>query len=188
MKKTFFALLTLLGLLFASVGTAFAGTAIELTQVRNDEAGPTFIFRVSGSFSADELNSFVKVQGGDRVPMYCRQLDDKTAICHAARTIGGKNVTIYFGGSKFWTKVPDRAPYCYKAWNSFWTNSWVNYGPICQDEPAEYGEIGYYTYNGQVWPVEFYDFDVSGNCSPDPVPYDGPAYYFPSCPIPAPLP
>jgi len=30
-------------------------------------------------------------------------------------------------------------------------------------------------------PVEFFDEDISGNCDP-PVPYNGPAYYFPGCP------
>ncbi|MCZ2127599.1 MAG: hypothetical protein LC099_07480 [Anaerolineales bacterium] len=189
MKRIFFVVLIVLGMLVASTGIALAGSAIELKLVRNDVAGPTFIFRVSGTFTNDELNSFVKVQGGDHVPLYCRQIEDDTVICHAARTIGGKNVTIYFGGAKFWVKVPEQSlpKYCYNAydWWGFTGNMWVNFGPLCQNGPAEPFDtatysysIGGTTYGG--W-VQFYDFDAWSSC-PTPAPYTGPAYYYPGCP------
>ena len=52
--KTTFIVFTLLTI---SVRTVSAGQALELIAVRNDSAGPTFIFRVNGEFTKEELDA-----------------------------------------------------------------------------------------------------------------------------------
>jgi hypothetical protein len=78
--------------------------------------------------------------------------------------------------------------YCYSIWDwwDFTNYEWTDFGPHCQDEPAAAGNLITYLVpdpNGsfESSPVEFYEDDVSGYCF-DPVPYYGPAYYFPGCP------
>ncbi len=185
MKKLFVTALVLTALLAVTAGTAFAGSALELLQVQNNGAGPTFTFRVTGEFSADELVSgFVQVDGGDAFPLYCAQTAADTVVCHATKKVGAHDVVVGFGGARFWVNVPGQSQrqFCYSAWDAFWTSTWVDYGPICQDEPANFLDLNYYEYGGSpVW-VVFFDVDVSDNCGPDSVPYDGPAYYFPFCP------
>lgn len=106
MKKIQFSLIILLALLVMTTGTAFAGSALSLIEVRNDKSGATFIFRVTGEFSRSELNSgFVQVSGGDNYPLSCAQQDATTVVCHTTKKAGG-NVVVSFGGSSFWTDVP----------------------------------------------------------------------------------
>lgn len=189
MKKLFTTTLVLLALLAMNTGTAFAGSALELYKVQNNGGGPTFTFRVVGEFSKDELSSgFVQVDGGDAFPLYCSQTAPDTVVCHASKKVGGHDVVVGFGGARFWQYVPEFVPrsgckYSYSAWDWWHTSpTWVDYGPICQDAPAEFFDLAYYEYGGSYWDVYFYDWDVSDNCGPDSVPYDGPAYYFPVCP------
>lgn len=186
--KRLFSPIIATALLAVTAGTAFAGSALELVQVANNGGGPTFTFRVIGDFSDDELaGGFVQVQGGDDFPLYCAQTAPDTVVCHTSKKTGGHNVVVGFGGARFWTDVPEPGPgrmFCYSAWDwwDFTGFQWTDFGPICQDEPAQLFDEGYYDLNGVPQWVVFYDIDVSGNCSPDPVPYDGPAYYFPACP------
>ena len=89
MKRIFVSALILAALLAVTTGTAFAGSALELVQVRNDEGGVRFIFRVTGEFSQDELNSgFVQVEGGDDFPLYCAQKDATTVVCQTSKRPG----------------------------------------------------------------------------------------------------
>jgi hypothetical protein len=190
MKRFFVSVLVLAAMLAVTTGTAFAGSALELVEVRNSDGGVTFIFRVTGEFSQDELNSgFVQVEGGGDFPLYCAQRDATTVVCHTTKKTGGSNVVVGFGGARFWTDVPEAShtPYCYKVWDWFpETNfAWVDVGPHCQDEEAQrYDWVEFYVpqYGYTDW-VQFYDFDIStppGVCGG--VPYDGPAYYYPNCP------
>lgn len=187
MKKLFVTALVLTALLSMTVGTAFAGSALELYKVQNNSGGVTFTFRVNGEFSASELASgFVQVQGGDDYPLYCAQTAPNEVVCHASKKAGGHDVVVGFGGARFWTEVPGPSggrSFCYSAWDwwSFTDFQWTDFGPICQDEPANFLDTGYYQLGDWTVGVQFYDIDVSGNCAP-PVPYDGPAYYYPSCP------
>jgi hypothetical protein len=188
MKRIFSTILIVLALLALSTGTVFAGSAMELLEVRNDGAGPTFIFRVIGEFSRSELESgFVHVNGGDDLPLYCAQTDATTVVCHTPKKAGGKDVVVGFGNARFWVFVPEtRRNYCYSVWDwwDFTNYQWTNFGPICQEEPANAYDASTYDIPEQgIYdaPVIFYDYNVSGNCTP-PVPYDGPAYYHPSCP------
>ncbi len=180
MKKTFFAVFVLLGMLVATTGAAFAGSAIELKTVRNDSAGPTFIFRVSGTFTSDELNTFVKVQGGDNVPLYCRQIEADTAICHAAKTIGGKNVIVYFGGAKFWTKVPEQSV-CYNVYDwpapSSLSSDWKKIARHCQDGQAEIEEQ-ISVYNPDYDSVYNFDYFPAGLDCSLPTNNQGKGYYY----------
>ncbi len=146
MKRFFVSVLVLAALLAITTGTAFAGSALELVEVRNDGAGVTFIFRVTGEFSQDELNSgFVQVEGGDDYPLYCAQQDATRVVCHTSNKAGESNVVVGFGGAKFWTYVPEEsAPtqYCYTVYDeSVPTPStyWQVQGKYCQDQPAKDG-------------------------------------------------
>lgn len=189
MKRIFFTTLILTALLSVTVGTAFAGSALELLSVENNGSGPTFTFRVHGEFSKSELESgFVQVEGGDDFPLYCAQTDADTVVCHTTKKVGGHNVVVGFGGARFWTHVKEAGNkrYCYSAWDwwDFTGFQWTDFGPICQDEPANFLDIAYYNVPEQgIFGafVYFYDVDVSGYCF-DPVPYNGPAYYYPGCP------
>lgn len=195
MKKIFSTFFVLIALLAMTTGAAIAGSALELVSVSNNGAGPTFVFRVTGELSQEELQSgFVSVEGGEDLPLYCAQQDETTVVCHTSKKAGASAVVVGFGGARFWVDVPDetteRAPqFCYPVWS--WDAStgfnWTEYGPLCQDAPAvlfdgAYFEdmpanffFGYY--------IEFFDVDVSDECGPDSVPYTGPAYYTPACPF-----
>ena len=75
MKKLVLSIFLFFALLVSSTGTAFAGSALELVEVRNDDGQPKFIFRVTGDFSRSELDSgFVQVDGGEYFPLYCAQV------------------------------------------------------------------------------------------------------------------
>lgn len=192
MKKIFSTIVILIALLTMTTGAAFAGSVLELVGVRNGGGGPTFVFRVTGEFSRSELESGFVTVDGETFPLYCVQQDADTVVCHTSKVVSGHEVVVGFGGARFWDKVPEQSSgksgnYCYSAWD-FWdftNNQWTDFGPICQDEPAQYGDVSYYDYPAEgIYGsyVEFYDFDVSDNCGPDSVPYYGPAYYYPSCP------
>ena len=153
MKKSLFTLLLLLTLLATTAGSAFAGSVVELVGVNNNRSGPSFTFRVSGEFSQSELESgFVKVEGGDSYQLHCAQQDETTVVCHVSKKAGGQNVVVSFGGSKFWTVVPEEKvrQYCYNVYEpltkeeydaGYW--QWMNRGVHCQDEPAVNGNDYY---------------------------------------------
>ena len=142
MKRIFATVLVLLTLLVLTTGTAFAGSALELVDVRNNAGGPTFIFRVTGEFAESELTGgVVSVEGGEDFPLYCAQTDADTVVCHTSKKIGGENVVVGFGGARFWTFMPTEIR-CYPVYDWNLTgggigNGWANYGPYCQDGAAE---------------------------------------------------
>lgn len=155
MKKLIFISLIVLALLALTTGTVFAGSALELVEVRSDDGVPTFVFRVTGEFSPSELESgFVQVDGGEAYSLYCAQIDATTVVCHASKAASGHDVVVGFGGAKFWDFVPEsasRAPagsaYCYNVydWDDEPGTHWFDYGDYCQDIPAQVGdEIDWY--------------------------------------------
>ncbi|MBN8656494.1 MAG: hypothetical protein J0M11_12205 [Anaerolineae bacterium] len=188
MKKIFSTIFILIALLAMTTGAAFAGSALELVEVRNDEGQPKFVFRVTGEFSKEELESgFVQVDGGDAYPLYCAQTAPDTVVCHTSQVVAGHNVVIGFGGARFWDKVPERGPaaqYCYPVydWNNDGENIptyWALQGTHCQDNEAQFGDMIFNFYAPDY--DSYYDYqylpgDFCGWVDP------GEAYYYPFCP------
>ena len=153
MKKLLFTALMLTALLAATVGTAFAGSALELVGVSHNSGGISFTFRVNGEFSQSELQSgFVQVQGGDDFPLYCSQTAADEVVCHTSKKVAGHDIVVGFGGARFWTDVPEEwAPpatcgegygYWYPAYDVAGpfsppgTTEWSYFGDACTDNPA----------------------------------------------------
>lgn len=189
-QKSFISVIILIALLAITTGSALAdGVVTGMTASRTGAL--TLTFTVTGYLSSAQLNDgYVQVQGGDSYKLNCVQKDEFTVICHAPGKIAS-GVTVGFGGSTFWVEKEDMpekhvpAQYCYEVWDWFPENNyaWVDVGPLCQDAPANDGDkVDYYVaqYN-YTETVQFIAWDVSGEC-PDPVPYVGPAYYYPFCP------
>ncbi len=190
MKKIKYASVILIVLLALTTGTVFAGQALELIEVRNKDSGPTFVFRVTGEFTKEELNNgFVVVQGGDDYPLYCGQKQEDRITCHTTKKVGGHHVAIRFGNARFWTYVP-AANYCYNIWD--WLippniSAWTNFGEHCQDNEANNGDtIQYYNnYVNSYETVQFFEIytPLSGTCAMIGAPPSNEAgYYYPICP------
>ncbi len=107
--KIVFVLLSLLAMLTSVAAAPMTATAIALVEVRNDLRGSVvFVFSVDGRFTKSELKGVVQVQGEDaNYDLYCSQVDDVTVRCVTSKKTGGKNVVVFFGGSVFWTRVPN---------------------------------------------------------------------------------
>lgn len=183
-------LLTMLAV--QSVGVVAAAGVITLVGVSQTEHGAAFTFRVSGKFSKAQLKGFVHVENGGDYGLHCTQVDEETIKCKTSQKVSGVNVSVSLGGSTFWAYVPEApAPspsqYCYSVWDywDFTNYQWTDFGPYCQDAPANQGDIILYTVPDPTGsfdsPAIFIEEDVSDACS-DPVPYNGPAYYYPFCP------
>lgn len=186
MKKIFSTFFVLVALLAMTTGAAFAGSALELVEVRNDEGVPTFVFRVTGEFSKEELESgFVKV-GGENFPLYCAQQDEDTVVCHTSKAAAGNDVVVGFGGASFWDRVPEQGPaqqFCYPVYD--WENAgfdfptgWALQGTNCQDTEAQFGDfINFYAPDySSYYDYEYLPGDFCGWANP------GEAYYYPFCP------
>lgn len=153
MKKIFSTFFVLVTLLAMTTGSAFAGSALKLVEVRIDKGVPTFIFSVMGEFSREELESgFVSVQGGEKYPLYCAQRDEETVLCHTSKNARGHAVVVGFGGASFSAKVPDETVFCesiYDLDQGLGPNAWAAFGEVCTSEPSELGDT-YVTYNPYV--------------------------------------
>lgn len=112
MKRFLFSSLVVAALLALTVSTVFAGTALSLIQVRNDDGVPTFVFRVNGSFTNGELHNqgYVLVSGDGQYDLHCAVQDETTVVCHTSKKAAGQRVMVHFGGSDFWTVVPEERP------------------------------------------------------------------------------
>lgn len=192
MKKYLLTTLVVLAMLAMFAGPAAAAGNVTLVSVAYVPGkGPVFTFEVSGDYSKADLIGALQVNGGGNFKLYCQQLDKDTVTCTVSKKAAGHDVTVSFGGQMFWTKVPGaktKIQYCYSIWDwwDFTNSEWTDFGPYCQDEPAQAGDWITYTVpdpNGSFESeVEFWDTDVSTFCDP-PVPYNGPAYYYPYCPF-----
>ncbi len=194
MKKLFFTALVLTALLTVTVGTAFAGSALELIQVRNDEGVPTFVFQVTGEFSQEELqNGFVSVQGGEDFPLFCAQQDADTVVCHTSKPVAGHDIVVGFGGARFWTNVPEYVapPTCDDGWGYWYaaydwpgpfsppgTTEWSYFADVCLDDLAYEGQriVAYNPEYASAWPYDFWGagVDAYGWANPG----EGFYYYF----------
>jgi hypothetical protein len=197
MKKYLITVLTLLIVLAVqSAGIVAAAGSLTLVGVSQTEKGPVFTFRVSGKFSKSELKGSVHVENGGDYKLHCTQVDDDTIKCNASEKVSGVNVSVSFGGSTFWTYVPEApastsspsssssSQYCYSIWDywEFTDGEWADFGPHCQDTPAEHGDEILYTvpdpggsFEAPVW---FIEEDMPEYCD---IPNYGPAYYYTPC-------
>jgi len=193
MKKFLITVLVALAMLAMFVGTVsaapMASGVATLVSVEYLSSGPVFTFSVNGEFSKADLKGSLHIENGNDLDLYCTQIDASTVKCFPSKEVGGKKVTIFWGGETFWATVPAAPPsnYCYSIWDwkDFTNNEWANLGTHCQNNPANEHDRVTYTVpdpsGSYDESVQFYKEDVSGYC-PSPVPYDGPAYYHPYCP------
>lgn len=191
MKKIFYSIFILIALLTMTTGAAFAGSALELVEVRNDEGVPTFVFRVTGEFSQEELQSgFVSVEGGEDFPLYCAQQDADTVVCHTSKPAAGHDIVVGFGGAQFWARVPEQGPptqYCYPVYDWPITgqpDAWIFQGESCQESPASDGDV--INFYSPYW-EDYYFYDYFGEGLEwffgDPSTNPGPGYYYASSPV-----
>ena len=186
MKKLFLTTLFLLSFLVSLVGSAAAaplssGSITLLSVEYVPGKGPVFTFSVSGHFSKSDLKGFVHVENGEDYDLSCTQVDETTVKCGVSKKVAGTSVALTWGGSTFWTSVPNAPEYCYNVYDwDFGTppSEWVNYGTYCQETQAQYGDfIIWDNPSWDIWPYEFLPE------SPDSCPFyhPGDAYYFPAC-------
>ncbi len=146
MKKYLFTILVLWLMLVILVETAAAAPTasgvVTLVGVEHGYKGPIFTFSTSGKFSKAELKGSVHVQGGVDYGLYCTQVDETIVKCTTSKEVSGVNVSLSWGGSTFWTFVPNAPPqFCYDMID--WTpamDDWQLYGQNCQRTPANYGD------------------------------------------------
>ena len=157
MKKILLAGFLLLSLLVSTTSVAFAGSAMELLEVKNNGAGPTFIFRVIGTFSRSELDGgYVSVSKGDDYPLYCAQISSDRVVCHTSKKVGGHEMVVGFGGARFWVSVPEQIicnpvyDYSYPSPSTFWQLQ----GNYCTDPDNLSSSIAFYS---PYW-GDYYDY------------------------------
>lgn len=188
MKKQLFTVLLVLSMLVMFVGTVGAapmgaGTA-ALTEVEYVPGkGPVFTFNVSGKFSRSELKGSLHVEGGADYGLHCTQVDGSTVKCSSSAKVSDANVVLTWGGSTFWTYVPEAPVFCYGIfdWNSPPpVTAWQLYGTHCQETAAHYGDS--ISWDNPYWgesPYVFLPFSPNPGCFAQDV--SGDAYYYPSC-------
>lgn len=105
MKKVWFSVIMVVAML-ATIAAAPNPGKVILLSTTNDSAGPTFTFSVSGKYAKSELSGDVHVIDGSDYQLYCNQPSANRVVCNTSRKVGGKNVTVVFGGASFWAYVP----------------------------------------------------------------------------------
>lgn len=192
MKKYLITILVLLSMLIVQVGTVVAapmasGTIALVSVQYVPGKGPVFTFSVTGKFSRAELKGSLHAEGGADYGLHCTQVDKSTVKCSTSAKVSGVNAVLSWGGSTFWTFVPEApAQFCYSVYD--WNTpspfvEWVNYGTHCQETPAHYGDT--ITWYNPGWDDTFHyeflpespDSDVCSFNHPDE------AYYYPNCPL-----
>jgi len=182
MKKNLLVVFVVLSMLMAFAGTAAAapasaGTATLVSVVYVPGKGPVFTFEVSGEFSKADLKGSVHVEGGEDFDLHCSQVDATTVVCTTSKKAAGGNVAVTFGGSTFWTSVPEApSQYCYNVYDYDLDDVWQSYGTHCQDTPAQYGdEIPWYNPDwDDYYDAVFMSEHVCAGIVED-------AYYYPFC-------
>lgn len=180
MKRLCSTLAFLIIFLAANTNVAFAGSVLDLVGVSNGGGGPTFTFRVSGDFAQGDLGGTVQVEDGDSFRLHCKKIDLTTVVCHAAKKVSGQDVIVYFGGAKFWVRVPQPSlgqgngndEYCYTVYDIDYFEEvyvplgWMPQGQYCQETEAAYADkIYFYSIPWQTeqvyyfWPNGVYVFD-----------------------------
>lgn len=185
MKKYLITILVLLSMLVVQVGIVAAaplaaGTATLVSVQYVPGKGPVFTFNVTGEFSKSELKGTLHVEGGADYALHCTQVDDTTVKCSTSAKVSGVNVSFTWGGSTFWTNVPEAPVFCYGIydWNYPVEDAWQLYGTHCQDTRADYGD--FFFWDNPDYGSSPYVFLPESLVCPFYQPGDG--YYFPGCP------
>lgn len=182
MKKYLVTILVVLSMLTMFVGTVGAApSSIKLLESVWTGGGVKFTFEITGDIEGGGwLLGNVSWADGS-VKMTCNQ-EGSTVTCMAPKSVADKNIIVTFQGSSFYTYVKSRS-FCYDVydWPLDESTTWVNYGSVCQDAPADYGDlIEWYNPDwDETFPYEFLP-ESPTPCIFDPV--MGDAYYFPGCP------
>lgn len=186
MKKIMFVVLAIIAMIASIAAAPMQAASVTLIGVSNGGGGPMFTFRVNGPVNLNNgvVHSIVGKYDGD-FPLFCKQEDETTVICHTSKKVSGDSVTVEFGGSRFWVGIPEtqnpvEPSYCYGYYEltpdfqnlgggplASW--SWSEVTNICQDAPAADGDIEHY--NGD--PYEFNKDGINDSHNHNP----GPAYY-----------
>ncbi len=157
MKKYLVAILVVLSMMVMFTGTVAAaplasGSATLVSVIYVPGKGPVFTFHMSGHFSKSDLKGALHVVRGADFPLYCQQIDSDTVTCTASKKAGGKNVTLSWGDSTFWTHVPEAPASTSTSASTIYCNniydwepvasptSWVAFDQYCSDELAGYGD------------------------------------------------
>ena len=185
MKKYLITILVLLSMLAFQVGIVFAaplaaGTVSLVSVQYVPGKGPVFTFHVNGEFSKSDLKGSLHVEGGGDYDLHCTQVDDTTVKCTTSAKVSGVDVSFSWGGSTFWTNVPEAPVFCYGIydWNFPDVTAWQHYGTHCQENRASYGDI--ISCHNPDWDDSPYVFLPESPVCPFYQPGDG--YYFPACP------
>ena len=178
MKKYLVTILIVLSMLAMFAGTASAAANIEFLGGTWTGHGVNFKFNVSEKLPGVWITATVSWDGGS-AKMTCNQEGD-IVTCAGPKSAADKNITVTFQGISYSTYVNSHS-YCYNVWDwwDFTNNEWTNFGPYCQESPANEGDIITYTVpdpagSFESW-AEFYT-EVP-DCAPP-----APGYYYPSCP------
>jgi len=186
MEKRLLIVLVLLSLLVALVGVAaapMAGGTATLLGVGFTHGRVVFTFKVTGDYSAEDLEGLMVVDG-QSYNLNCRKVNFEIVKCTAPKKAENHTVNLYWGGTAYTAEVHDASgpEYCYGVWDywDFTDNAWTNFGPQCQEAPAQVGDELWYTvpdptgsFEAPVW------FENSPAC--DTTPNHGPAYYWDDC-------
>jgi hypothetical protein len=193
MKKylvTVFVVLAMLAMFTGTVAAAplASGTITLVSVVYVPGKGPVYTFEVSGNFSKSDLEGSLRIVGGGNFNLHCTKVDKATVKCTGPKKAAGKNVVVSWGGAAFSASVPKAvekdAGYCYSVWDywAFTGNVWTDFGPYCQDTPAQAFDIATYTVPdpGGSYPADviFVDDANAAFCTSF---YAGSAYYYYGC-------
>jgi hypothetical protein len=182
MEKRLLIVLVLLSLLTALIGVAanpMDGGTATLLGVDFVKGKVVFTFKVTGDYTAEDLEGTMVVDGKS-YNLSCRKVSHDIVKCKSTKKAANNEVALYWGGAAYTAEVHDFSgpSYCYGVWDWDGDDVWQNYGPHCQDTPAQYGDwITYYNPDwDQNWPVRF---EQEGReCAPK----AGDAYYYDGCP------
>jgi len=182
MKKSLLVIMMVLSMLAMFAGPVSAaplasGVATLVSVEYVPGKGPVFTFAITGEFTKAELKGALHVDGGDDFDLYCIQVDSSTVTCTVSKKAAGKNVSLTWGGAKFWTSVPAVSEYCYSVYDYDLSDSWKNYGENCQERPAQYGDTILW-HNPDWGDTLNHIFLPELPCAG----ISGDAYYFPFCP------
>ena len=181
MKKYLVIILVVVSMMAMIVGTVEAAPMTAGTTFLGavfTAGGATFTFSVDEKLPMSKLKATVLWDGGS-VRIRCSQRQDgNTVTCSAPRSVVDKNITISFQGMTFATYVKSRL-FCYSVWDFYpdnpYSGTWSDYGPYCQDEPAQYDDvIKFYNpdYGSSYWYYFWWEEDCYGTG------ITGNAYYF----------
>jgi hypothetical protein len=180
MKKQLLIVLVLLSLVTALVGVAAApmrGGTATLLGVGFVRGRVVFTFKVTGDYSAEDLVGRMVVDG-QSYKLQCRKVNFETVKCTSTQKAQNNEEILYWGGAAYTAEVHDAsdASFCYGVFDWNPEGGWKDYGPHCQDGPAQYEDS--LLWDNPDWGTTTYWFEPYGPaCSG----LSGDAYYYDEC-------